>query len=337
MVLENLKRPPKPGSRIFVGLSGGLDSVALLHLINEKILKSKTDSPWFGLKVKAIHVNHGLQTCSNNFEFTCKEICKKMGIELKVERLNIPNELIKKIGMEAAARKERFNAFNTILEKDADILALGHHLDDQIETFFLQWIRGSGLEGLTGMLIFDEKIINQQNLNVWRPLLEITKSVIFDYAVAHKLEWIEDPTNQNLEHDRNLIRHKVMPILKLIRNGSPLAMNRSIHHLQSARLLLENVTSSALDICEIDNSSELSHVKVLSKNELLQFDDELIPRVLRAWLTKMGCSVPPTRRLREFIRQLRCSTKKKGCLIEVNGENGYRIMCNFNEITLTIK
>ncbi len=337
MVLENLKRPPKPGSKIHVGLSGGRDSVTLLHLIYSKVSNSKNDLTWRGTQVKAIHVNHNLQTSANKFEFFCQETCKNLGVELKVINLTISDEIIKKLGLEAAARKERFNAFKNLLKCKDDVLALGHHLDDQIETVFLQWIRGAGLEGLTGMLSLDLKTIQDRVLQVWRPLLETSRFEISKYAEIHNLKWLEDPMNSDLNYDRNLIRHKVIPLLKSTRSGAPFAMARSVKHLQSARLLLDKITCSALKNCETESSSALMSVKNLSKPELLKLDDILISRVLRAWLKKMGCSSPPTKRLSEFIRQLRKSSKKTGSLIEVNGKNGYKIISKLNKLTLTLK
>jgi tRNA(Ile)-lysidine synthase len=337
VVLENLKRPPNSGLKIYVGLSGGRDSVALLHLINNKILSSDKSSSWYGRKVQAIHVNHNLQIYSDKFEFICKEICQNLGVELEIVKLNIDNNSIRKLGLEAAARKQRFNAFQSLIKNQSDTLALGHHLDDQIETVFLQWMRGAGLEGLTGMLILDTKIIRDKILKVWRPLLDTKRSEISKYAEMHNLKWVDDPTNDDLEYDRNLIRHKVIPLLESTRIGAQSAMARSIQHLQSARLLLDEITSSALENCIIERVVKSALEINLSKHELLKLDDQLISRVLRAWLKKMGCSVPPTRRLREFIRQLRNSSKKTGSLIEVNGENGYRIISGLSELTLIIK
>ena len=338
MVLENLKRPPEPGSKIHVGLSGGVDSVSLLHLINNEILNSKKNSTWYGTQVKAIHINHNVQTLSKKFELLCKKTCQNLGIELKVINVSIDNEHIKKLGLEAAARKERLNAFKNLLKCKTDVLALGHHLDDQIETVFLQWMRGAGLEGLTGMLTLDYKIFQDSVLKVWRPLLETSRSEISKYAETNNLIWIDDPMNSDLDYDRNLIRHKVIPLLKMTRSGTTSAMVRSVKHLQSARLLLEKITNSALKNCELENESP-THltVKNLSKSELLKLDDLLISRVLRAWLNKMGCSAPPTKRLLEFIRQLKTSSKKTGSLMEVNGSNGYKIISKINELTLEIK
>ncbi len=337
MVLENLKRPPKPCSKIHIGLSGGIDSVCLLHLIHNKVSNPKKGSAWYGTKVKAVHINHNLQTSANKFEFLCKETCQSLDIELKVINLSVDADSIKKFGLEAAARKERLNVFRKLLNCKDDVLALGHHLDDQIETVFLQWMRGAGLEGLTGMLTLDFKIIQEGVLRVWRPLLETSRSEISKYAETHSLMWLEDPMNSDLEYDRNLIRHKVIPLLKLARSGAPLAMARSVKHLQSARLLLDKVTFSALKNCETQGSHKRMSEKKLSKLELLKLDDILVSRVLRAWLNKMGCTSPPTKRLMEFIRQLRNSSKKTGSLIEVNGKNGYKIISKLDELTLTIK
>ncbi len=336
MVLENLKRPPKQRCRVFVGLSGGQDSVALLHVLSKKISQSSENSEWHGIKLSAIHINHNLQEDSINFENICNELCKDLEIKLDVIKINIKVNTLKRLGPEAAARRDRFRAFQKVLNVKTDVLALGHHLDDQVETVLLQWMRGAGLEGLTGMLIFDQRIVEKKSINIWRPFLKTTRSEISNYVAKHKLKWINDPSNDNLKLDRNLIRHKVIPLLKSSRNGSSLAMARSINHLQSARSLLEKTITYNLKMCEINNKKNAESFKNLSKELILKLDDELVPRVLRAWIKNSGLSVPPTRRIIEFIRQLRISGNNSRIFIEVNGEIAYKIVCNFDELTLVL-
>jgi len=333
--LENLKRPPSCGKKIFVGLSGGQDSVVLLNLIHKQILFAKKNSPWFDIKMEAIHVNHNLQNNSKDFEEFCKKTCSVLDIKFNAVGVEIDSSSIKKIGLEASARRERYKAFIRFLRSKSDILALGHHIDDQIETVILQWLRGAGLEGLSGMMVFDEKIMFKKKINVWRPMLDIRKTEISEYAKINNINWINDPTNNDINLDRNFLRHKVIPLLKNVRDGSQVAMSRSIFHLQSARSLLDKFTDINLKQCEVVTNKNNNNFRNLSKENLLKFEDELVARILRSWIKGVGFDVPPTKRLFEFIRQLR-SAKRNSCIeVEVNGLNSYKIACKQNELTIT--
>ena len=161
MLLERLKNPPNKIKNFFVGLSGGKDSVTLLHLLlkkNKFFLKRHNEN----FSLEAIHINHNLQNDSKKFELFCKDLCEQVNINLHVLSINIFDHDKKKLGVEAAARKYRYEAFSSFFKKKDDCLILGHHMDDQLETVLLQWIRGTGLNGLTGMNVFSEKTVGKK-------------------------------------------------------------------------------------------------------------------------------------------------------------------------------
>jgi tRNA(Ile)-lysidine synthase len=290
---------------LVVGLSGGLDSTVLLHLLSRVHEKLK---PIFNLQ--AVHVHHGLQPAADQFVSQCQSFCKSLNVGLQVVRVAIPNQAIADLGTEAAARQYRYQALAQCMPEQS-VLVLAHHRDDLLETALLQWIRGAGIEGLSAMKRFSPMTISfnaadqssdqtpaQKTIVRWRPLLDYGRAELLHYASHEGLAWIEDPTNEETDLARNRIRHQVMPVLRSLRSGADTAMARSIAHLQTARDLLDLVTQQALQACQGPSGQ-------LALGPLLSEDQALSARVLRAWLAGQGAPTPPTRRLTEFLRQLR--------------------------------
>lgn len=280
---------------LVVGLSGGLDSTVLLHLlsrVHQKIPKL--------FSLRTIHVHHGLQPMADAFEVQCRTLCANLGIELNVVRVSIGADEIKSQGVESAARHHRYEAFSAQMNPHS-VLVLAHHRDDLLETALLQWIRGAGLEGLSAMKSLSPMAVGSKTIQRWRPLLEQSRQSLLDYAQAEALSWIEDPTNTSDDFARNRIRNEVMPVLRSLRSGADQAMARSIAHLQTARELLELITGQALNECMHGEAINA----VIDVPILLAHEDPLAARVLRAWLTQAGFAAPPARRLGEFLRQLR--------------------------------
>lgn len=272
---------------LVVGLSGGLDSTVLLHLLSQVHQKLPN---LFSLR--AAHVHHGLQPAADQFAQQCQELCADLHVPIEIARVDIPAKEISDLGLEAAARKYRYQALAQHMDAHA-VLVLAHHRDDLLETALLQWIRGAGLEGLSAMNRFSFNEVKR-----WRPLLDYGRADLLAYATGQGLRWVEDPSNSSPDMARNRIRHEVMPVLRSLRQGADTAMARSIVHLQTARELLDLVTEEALRDCE-DEPGELAIPALLAE------DEALAARILRSWLKHQGAPVPPTRRLAEFLRQLR--------------------------------
>jgi tRNA(Ile)-lysidine synthase len=279
---------------LVVGLSGGLDSTVLLHLLTR--VHQKIPQLFF---LQAIHVHHGLQPAADDFQAQCQALCKALSVPLQAVKLSIPAQDIQALGVEGAARKYRYQAFAEALS-DQSVLVLAHHRDDLLETALLQWIRGAGLEGLSAMKRFSPLVLDDKKIVRWRPLLDQGRQSLLDYAAREQLQWIEDPTNTSDDFARNRIRHEVMPVLRSLRSGADTAMARSIAHLQTARELLDLVTDQALAGC-------LAADQTLLVTALLAHEDALAARVLRAWIKHQGAPTPPARRLAEFLRQLRAA------------------------------
>jgi tRNA(Ile)-lysidine synthase len=185
------------GKRVAVGLSGGIDSVVLLHVLHGS-------APKFGYKLSAFHVNHGLSPNAGDWQRFCSSLCRELGIPFKAAKVDVNKQ---RHGLEAAARDARRAAFMNLR---VDAIALAHQLDDQAETVLFNLLRGAGLEGASGMPALGalgRKIL-------LRPLLEVPRIAIRAYADDHRLPWIEDESNANEVLTRNFIRKRVGPLLE---------------------------------------------------------------------------------------------------------------------------
>ena len=184
------KRPSD--RRIAVGLSGGVDSVVLLHQLRQH-------HPVF-----AIHVHHGLSPNADAWADFCRSLCRRLAVPLQVKRVRVRRA---GQGLEAAAREARYQAFK---DSSFDVIALAHNLDDQAETVLMNLLRGAGARGASGMA--EHGRLGAKTL--WRPLLATPRSEIERYAREKKLNWMEDESNADEALTRNFIRRSVGPLLE---------------------------------------------------------------------------------------------------------------------------
>ena len=186
----------QPGQSLTVALSGGIDSVCLLHVLCQL-------QPEMQYKLQAVHVHHGLRAEADEDESFCRQLCNRWQIPLTVCRVDVPQR-VEQSGesIEEAARNLRYGAFQTL---QTDRIALAHHQQDQAETLLLHLLRGSGLTGLCAM--------RPVRLPYVRPFLEISRGQIEAYAAQQKLPHAEDASNQDTAFRRNRIRHELLPLL----------------------------------------------------------------------------------------------------------------------------
>jgi len=186
-------RKPASARRIVVALSGGVDSVVLLHLLR------KTNP-----RIGALHVHHGLSPNADAWAQFCRRLCRRLEVPLKVSKVKVKKS---GQGLEAAAREARYQAFR---KHECDVIALAHNLDDQAETVLMNLLRGSGLRGASGMprrARLDGKLII-------RPLLGTSREEIAAYARKARLEWIEDESNADQSLTRNFVRLRLGPLIE---------------------------------------------------------------------------------------------------------------------------
>ena len=256
---------------LLVGLSGGLDSCVLLHALSRNPRLAHQG-------LRAVHVHHGLHADADRWAEHCRELCKAIGVPLVVTRVEVQRDAGD--GLEAAARKARYTAFEQQMQA-GDVLVTAHHRDDQAETFLLRALRGSGPDGLAAMRSLRPFATGQH----WRPLLQVPRSQLLDYAHAHGLAWQEDPSNLDTHHDRNFLRQRVMPLLRDRWPQADLALLRSALLIADAVELLEQEDLAALQQVRADEPQSLSAIA------LLALPAPRRARVLRRWIESLG--LPP--------------------------------------------
>lgn len=267
--------------RVCIALSGGMDSVALLHLFAQL----RTDYP---LALTAVHVHHGISEHADHWAHTCQELCKQLAIPLQVCKVNLHHSA--ELGLEAAARAARYEVLQ---QQHADFIALAHHRDDQAETLMLQLLRGAGAKGLAGMPVL-RPLANQPAY--FRPLLDIDRSCILNWANQHGLHWIEDESNLDTHYARNYLRHEILPLLNQRYPAWRATLARSAQNLSDAALLLDELAQ--LDAIEGIREQRISchHLKQLSP-----------PRgrnLLRYFLSMHDVAMPSQIALSEMLEQL---------------------------------
>lgn len=202
---------------IAVALSGGRDSVALLHAVN-----SLRDV--IPMQLRAIHVHHGLNVQANDWAQFCAQLCTTLNIAHTQIAVNIDHA--NTAGVEAHARAARYKAF---AQMSADAVLLAHHADDQIETTLHRMFRGAGLTGLAGMQA--SRKLNERT-QLLRPWLKISRAQIEEYVAQHALNWVEDNSNTNTAHTRNFLRHDILPTLQTHFPQAKQAVSRMAQHAQ---------------------------------------------------------------------------------------------------------
>lgn len=256
---------------LLLGLSGGLDSIVLLHAF-------ATSDAARNRGLRAIHVHHGLHRDADAWTAHCERACAGLAVPLTITRVAVERESGE--GLEAAARTARHAAFDAAL-RDDEVLALAHHRDDQAETFLQRALRASGPDGLGAMRPW--RRFGRGWL--WRPLLEVPRSDLHAYAQQHRLQWIEDPGNADLDLDRNFLRHRVLPLLRERWPHADAAFARSAALSTEATELLDAEDAAALA------SARCADPDILDTDTLLALPMTRRARVLRRWIGELA--LPP--------------------------------------------
>lgn len=229
------------GDRILVGVSGGIDSVVLLDILVKIQRKMK-------LKIAVAHVNYGLRKESDRDNKFVKELSGKYCFPFFEKKVKLAGSNI-----EEKARDIRYGFFNEIAKCEGfNKIAVAHHKNDLVETFFLNLVRGSGLTGLVSM--------KQKNGNLVRPLLFATRKEIEEYAKENKLKYVEDVTNKDLTIKRNLVRHRIIPEFEKMNPDFVETISSEIQTLREVNDIISDITTNHYKKLakETENSVELS-------------------------------------------------------------------------------
>lgn len=293
-----LARHAAPGSRLALGLSGGLDSVVLLDILC-------TLAGPLRFHLSAIHVHHGLSPRADEWAQFCAELCRARGVELTTAKVAV--DPASGQGLEAAAREARYRAFAQV---DADYVVLAHHRDDQAETLLLQLLRGAGPAGLAAMPVAGAPR-PCAGPRLLRPLLAVPRSALEDYAQARALAWVEDDSNADLHRDRNFVRHRVVPLLEEHFPGARETLARACA-LQAEAARLQEA------LARVDGAGAVGPER-LCLGRLRELDAARARNLLRHFLAWHG--VPPlsARRLEEALRQLLEARRDAAVAVPLDG------------------
>ena len=257
-----------PQATVIVGFSGGADSVTLLHFLHTH-----------GYNCIAAHCNFSLrcEESLRDYQFA-KDFTKKYNIPfLSVVFNTLQYASEQKLSIEMACRELRYDWFEKLrLQYQAEAIAVAHHQDDSIETFFLNLIRGTGINGLTG--------IKSRNGYIVRPLLCIGRKEILHYIKSEKLSYMTDSTNQETVYTRNKIRLEIIPLLQSINPAYANCISRTMENLRQTELVYNETISEQIQ--KLVKKSEEKYT--LSIPELLSLP---YPETfLYEWLKKYGFS-----------------------------------------------
>jgi len=217
-----------PRSILLVGFSGGVDSLALAAALGRVASVA-------GVEPLLAHVDHGLRPESRTEQDRAERLAARLGLPFRRLALPVhPAAAHPGVGIEEAARRERYRALAALCrETGAIALVLGHQRDDQAETVLLHLLRGAGLAGARGMAEWSERSVpwwdaaaDRVAIGVWRPLLEESRNDLAAYVAGRGLAPIPDPTNDDREFRRNLVRHAVLPRLEEVFPGAAAALAR---------------------------------------------------------------------------------------------------------------
>lgn len=277
-------------STFFVAFSGGMDSCVLLNLMASYALQHPA------MRLHALHYNHGLQTVAQEWELFSEKIARKLEVTFQSFKGNV--DIDKSQGVESSARQARYQWCEKIMlevcSKNSNldegkspcqaVLLTAHHADDQAETILINILRGTGLKGLRGIAGYK----NMQNYTLVRPLLEFGKRELKSYAEQQQLEWIEDPSNQDVYFKRNAIRHYVMPELNKIRNESAQQFVKLSHHVVDAENILHEVAGMDLSLTQLFDFCPLDRSYGLGFQGLKQLSVSRQLNAIRYWLDSVG-------------------------------------------------
>lgn len=256
---------------LVIGLSGGIDSIVLLH-----VLRTLHES------VSALHVHHGLSADADRWENFCRDTCAAWSVPLQLARVEVERDSVD--GLEAAARRSRHEVF---AQADADWIVLAHHRGDRAETMLFNLLRGAGVRGAGAMPESSGRLL--------RPLLEVGRADIADYAQAHGLTWVDDHSNADTRFSRNFLRNEILPAL---RHRFPAVEQR----LASAAARFAETADLIDELALLDLGAQ-PPVFPIEVECLSALSEPRARNVLRYLLARHGVGIPSEERLTEALRQ----------------------------------
>lgn len=271
----------RPGARLTIALSGGVDSSVLLDLLAQRAAR---------FRISCLHVNHGISPNAGAWARFCRDLAAQYGLPCRVKKVDLAP--YRSLGREGAARAARYAAFGG---ERADFVVLAQHRDDQAETVLLQLLRGGGLPGLAAMPTIAEPAF-ADGPALLRPMLEATRADIEAYARLRGLRWIEDESNADEALARNFMRRRVLPLLQELNPAAGANLARSARHLAEADLLLG-------ELAAIDAETWMDEGRV-RVDALRRLGAPRARNLLRCFVRAHGLDLPGSAEMDEVLRQV---------------------------------
>ncbi len=291
------------GRPLWLAFSGGLDSTVLVHLLARQEPK---------LPLRLIHINHQLHPDAGQWAAHCQQFAKQL--QLPITTLEVSVDLDAGLGLEAAARDARYTAINEHIGADG-VLLTGQHQQDQAETVMLQLLRGAGNRGLAAMA-FQAR---WQTMNIIRPLLTVDRPALLEYAQHHQLKFLDDPSNADIQIQRNFLRHQIWPLLSSRWPALNQTLSRSAAHFSEAQTLLDELAQTDLKTVNAD-----AIAATLDCTALLTLSTARQRNVLRYFLHQLKLPLPSTAILQRIIDDV-CAAKTDAMpLVQWSGSEARR-------------
>jgi tRNA(Ile)-lysidine synthase len=281
-----LARHVPRGARLTLALSGGVDSIALLDILAAL-------APRHTVALDCMHVDHGLSPNAAQWARFARAAARRYGLRCAVKKAELAPH--RPLGLEGAARAARYALFAAV---PADFVALAQHEDDQAETVLLQLVRGAGPAGLAGMpaVRVQSGRRGRPSPVLFRPLLGVTRAEIEEFARNRGLTWVEDESNADTRRARNLVRHRILPLLREINPRASANLARSAGLLAEANEVVLAVAADDTAAAAVDGQVAVSALGALPRARAKS--------ALRLALTQAGIAAPDSARLEEALRQL---------------------------------
>lgn len=308
MVKESLKKYTEFTGDWIIAYSGGVDSRVMLDILAGLKPSEK--------KLILIHVNHGLNPLASQWEAKAREVAKQYNAEIKVAHLNMNDTS----GVEEKARDLRYAFINENTHAD-DIIFMGHHKNDNAETLLFRLFRGTGLKGLMG--IPESRLMGKATLV--RPMLQVLRSQIKDYADKKALSWVEDDSNADSKYSRNFIRNDVIPLLETRWKSVVSTITSLTEKAAEAETLLNEIAEEDMAMIKFEDKNGVVYNDVIDMEKLKMLSEARMKNVLHRFVSTIDDENKGTKSFNNLLNVVLSENKNCSRLRKVEFKNGLLI------------
>lgn len=277
--------------QLYLACSGGRDSLALAwacKLLHEQGKLAKLPI--------LLHVHHGWQQANDDWADLVTTWAKAQGFECHLLKVQLTKH------NETIARDMRYEALMCVMA-EGDVLLLAHHANDQAETMLMRLINGTGVRGLSAMKSWQAKTCHNKSIWLWRPMLQMSRDTISQFAKAHQLPYVDDPTNHDDDYLRGKLRNHIMPVAKQINPQVIQNMARTSQLLAEADELIEMFITDKLCQAEDARLTHAPYCQTLSIDKVINLPNSAQSTLIHRWLGR-GESISPNHRLVQDVLHL---------------------------------